>query len=149
MNPFKNMNALEARAALKEVLAKRRTAKMNNDRGMIKKCNDEQGMLHQRLRFLAENHTPTEAQVMKREMKEEDRRERISKFGFAITSHALHRYRLRFDPTMTMEQLYKKMQSTDLPQYLKIKTTGECGVQGNMVAVVKNKLILTFKDVQE
>lgn len=149
MNPFKNMSLTEARGALKGVLAKRKGAKLNGDRGLLKKCNDDMGMIQQRIKYLCETYQPTEEQVVKREIKQEDRREHISKFGFAITSHALHRYRLRFEPEVTMDQLYQKMLQTDLPQYLKIKHTGECGITGSMVAVIKNKLILTFKDVKD
>ena len=89
--------------------------------------------------------TPRESLEM---IKDQDRREHISKFGFAITSHALHRYRLRFESSITMDKLYSKIAKTDLPEYLKIKSTGECNVHDNAVAVIKNRLILTFKDVE-
>lgn len=148
-NPFKYMNLTEARGALKEVLAKKRLAKINGDRGLKKKCLDDQGMIVQRIKILSDRYEPSPEQVAKREIKQEDRREHISKFGFAITSHALHRYRLRFDPTMTMDRLYQKLAETDVPFYAKVKRTGQCPIQGSMVAVVKDKLILTFKDVQE
>lgn len=146
-NPYKKMTLQECRVALKECLAKRRVAKVNGDKSFYKKLTDEQAMIYQRIQVVCDKFEPSPEYLAKKEIKQEDRREHISKFGFAITSHALHRYRLRFEPNMTMDDLYKTMLETDLPQYLKIKTTGECGVKENVVAVIKNRLILTFKDV--
>lgn len=81
-------------------------------------------------------------------IKDKDRKEKISKYGFAITSHALHRYRLRIDEHTTMDMLYKKLANTDIKAYLNIKRSGIFNFQDNLVAVIKDKLILTFKDME-
>ena len=149
MNPYSNMNLHQAQNALNDLLAKRREAKKNKDKSLLSKIGQEQTYVHQRIRSLMRNYKPSEEQVAKLNRKLEDRKDRISRFGFAISSHALHRYKLRFESDTTMEALYEKMLATDLKEYLKIKSTGQCAIGNNMVAVIKNKLILTFKDVKE
>jgi len=149
MNPYRNMTLREAKEALKEIFAKKREAKAHGDHTAISKMTQQQHMVNQRITNLMQNYVPTKEQVDKRNRKLEDRKERMSEFGFAISSHALHRYRLRFEPDTTMDGLYKKLQNTDLINYLKIKSTGECPIRGNMVAVIKQKLILTFKEIEE
>jgi hypothetical protein len=149
MNPYRNMTLREAKEALSGLLAKRREAKEHRNKSLLQKIASEQAQIKQRIRFLMESHTPDEDQIAKRNRKLEDRRERISKFGFAVSSHALHRYRLRFEPETTLETLYQKLLETDLVAYLKIKPSGQCAIHGSMVAVIKDRLILTFKDVDE
>lgn len=149
-NPYHKMTLPELHAARKETIAKCREAKRRNDRSLAIKLKNDIGMIKQII--FNRNQEPRETTVSpEREAvkaaREESYRESMSKFGFVITSHALMRFKLRFDQSMTMDRLYDKMVGNpDFQQYLRIFPSGQYSLADNCVAVLKSKKILTFKN---
>ena len=152
-NPYVFMDMPQLLRMKKELVATLRIAKTHQDRphmaslrnkiGMVRQCMDKVAKERER-HPVVEVVDPIKEKIQ--EIKLADRQERISKFGFAISSHALRRYKLRFDPNMHQEQLYELMAKTDIAEYVKMKDRGQIALSDECVAVIKDKLILTFKN---
>jgi hypothetical protein len=152
MNPYRHLQLPDLHRELKETIAKCREAKKRHDRSLIIKLKKDIGMIKQFIFNWHQNnkHQPyvdPERDAVK-VARERAYQENLVKFGFAITSHALLRFRSRYNrPDMTMAQLYEKMSSIpDFLQYKEIFPNGEFFVSDDCVAVLKHKKILTFKN---
>jgi hypothetical protein len=155
MNPYRHLSLPDLHKAKKETIAKCREAKKRNDRSLIIKLKNDIGMIKSLIlnHYQSDKHTPfvdPEREAVKA-AREQSYRDQMLKFGFAITSHALLRFRSRYNrPDMTMNELYEKM--TGLPDfmpYMRIFPSGEFYLSDDCVAVLKNKKILTFKNPNE
>lgn len=153
MNPYKNMELPELHKLKKETIAKSREAKKQKNKSHAMKLKNDIGMIKQAIAKGMEKKSLVEAEVDPERqkivaIKEENNQANLSKFGFVITSHALKRYKLRFDPNVMMADLYDLMVKTDVVKYIGILGSGQFPVKDNCVAVIKNKKILTFKNTQ-
>jgi len=149
MNPFSKLGLPELHKLKKDTISKCREAKAQKNKSFAIKLKKDVGMIRQCIASAMSKLPPKEVAPGYQEIlqkKEESNLRAMSDFGFIITSHALKRYRLRFNPDISMDELYKMMASTEIIKYVGIFGSGQFPVTDNCVAVIKHKKILTFKD---
>ena len=147
-NPYKHLSLPELHKTCKNTIALCREAKKNDNFSEIKHLRKEIGLIRQyiKIRYNEMPKAPVDPEYTKIQiLKREQRFEKTSQLGFAISSHAYKRYKLRFDPNITLDELYEKVAKSDLMTYIRIFRNGQCQVCEDCVAVVTNKLIVTFK----
>lgn len=148
MSSYSGMDLSELKAIKKELIAKCRAAQKKNNKSLHIKTRTEVDIV----KDLIEKQEAKEVMVIdaekqrKIDAKEENNQIWMSGFGFIITSHALRRYRLRYNKDISLNDLYETMKQTKLVKYIGALNSGKFPISDDCVAVVEDKRIVTFKN---